>query len=113
MFEPLRRMSPMFLQPPTLGFILKLLLEILETYAGSVQVLLLEYAVSSSFRGLLEWGSPGCSCDELFRHVLQKIVPYFEISKTERNQMVIGSTNWQIERVSFLQLCVCNLVRQE
>ncbi|KAK9758378.1 hypothetical protein RND81_01G225900 [Saponaria officinalis] len=61
-------------------FILKLLMEILVTYAASVHVLLRRDAEVSSCRATPQRGSSG----GIFHHVLHKFVPYSKTSKKEK-----------------------------
>lgn len=65
-------------------FILKLLTEILVTYAASVHVLLRKDVELSSSRGLLPRIPSGCSSGGMFQHILHKFVPYSKKSKKEK-----------------------------
>ncbi|KAL2893072.1 E3 ubiquitin-protein ligase UPL2 [Bienertia sinuspersici] len=65
-------------------FILKLLTEILVTYAASVHVLLRKDVEVSSCRGLPQRGASGCNSGGLFHHILHKFVPYCRKSKKEK-----------------------------
>lgn len=65
-------------------FILKLLTEILVTYAASVHVLLRKDVELSSCRSLLQRGPSGCCSGGLFYHILHKFVPYSKKSKKDK-----------------------------
>ncbi|KNA10493.1 hypothetical protein SOVF_143570 [Spinacia oleracea] len=65
-------------------FILKLLTEILVTYAASVHVLLRKDVELSSCRSLVQRGPSGCSTGGLFCHILHKFVPSSKRPKKEK-----------------------------
>lgn len=65
-------------------FLLKLLTEILVTYAASVHVLLRKDVELSSCRVLPHRGTSGCNSGGLFHHILHKFVPYCKRSKKEK-----------------------------
>ncbi|KAL6012653.1 hypothetical protein ACLOJK_003142 [Asimina triloba] len=65
-------------------FILKLLTEILWTYAGAVHVLLRRDSEVSSSRGLPQRGNAASYHGGIFHHVLQKFLPYPGSFKKEK-----------------------------
>lgn len=72
-------------------FVLKLLTEILVTYAASVHVLLRRDAEVSSCRGLSQRHPSGYVSGGVFYHILQKFVPH---SKSSRKEKKLGD-DWK------------------
>ncbi|GAB4839475.1 hypothetical protein Ancab_028998 [Ancistrocladus abbreviatus] len=65
-------------------FILKLLTEILMTYAASIHILLRRDGEVTSWRGTPQRGPAGYSSSGIFHHILHKFVPYSRSSKKEK-----------------------------